>query len=300
MAQDKASLMKSLLEAGVHFGHQKRRWNPKMKRYIFGEKNNTYIIDLQQTVEAIIQACAFLNKTAQEGGCVLFVCTKKQGQDIIKNEALRCGMFYVDQRWLGGMLTNFQTIRKSINRLESLERMREDGTFEKLAKKEVSLLTKEINKLKKNLDGVRKMERLPKAMFIIDSKKEEIAVHEANKLSIPVVGLVDTNCNPDVINHVIPGNDDAIKSIKLITGLVADAVSEGRNKFMQMLEKEQVDLDAKLADEAAIAFSSDDKIEQFIDRKNEKMEEEARAIKEAAKKQAVKLPVKKKGKGMTK
>lgn len=280
MTQDKTTLIKSLLEAGVHFGHQKRRWNPKMKPYIFGEKNNTYIIDLQQTVGAVIEACQFLNKVVQEGGYVLFVGTKKQAQEIIKDQATRCGMFYVDQRWLGGMLTNFQTIRKSINRLENLEKMRDDGTFDKLSKKEVSKLTKEINKLKKNLDGVRKMERLPNAMFIIDSRKEEIAVHEANILSIPIVALADTNCNPDTLNYVIPGNDDAIKSIKLITTMAADAVVEGRNKFLQMLEKEQVVIDGKLLEDTKGDLMVDDeKVEKFIAKEDIKKEEEAKELK---------------------
>lgn len=280
MTQDKTTLIKSLLEAGVHFGHQKRRWNPKMKPYIFGEKNNTYIIDLQQTVGAVIEACQFLNKVVQEGGYVLFVGTKKQAQEIIKDQATRCGMFYVDQRWLGGMLTNFQTIRKSINRLENLEKMRDDGTFDKLSKKEVSKLTKEINKLKKNLDGVRKMERLPNAMFIIDSRKEEIAVHEANILSIPIVALADTNCDPDTLNYVIPGNDDAIKSIKLITTMAADAVTEGRNKFLQMLEKEQVVIDGKLPEDTKGDLMVDDeKVEKFIAKDDIKKEEEAKELK---------------------
>ena len=294
MTQDKKTLIKSLLEAGVHFGHQKRRWNPKMKPYIFGEKNNTYIIDLQQTVEALIEACQFLNKVAQEGGYILFVGTKKQAQDILKGEAQRCGMFYVDQRWLGGMLTNFQTIRKSINRLEALEIMREDGTFAKLAKKEVSKLTKEINKLKKNLDGVRKMDRLPKALFVIDAKKEEIAVHEANVLSIPVVALADTNSDPDVIDYVVPGNDDAIKSIKLIATLAADAVSEGRNKFLQLLEREESAIQERLSQEPKMEFSSDDdKAEKFIDKREEKTEEEAKKKQPVPKAKPVK---KKKGK----
>ncbi|MEE8360457.1 MAG: 30S ribosomal protein S2 [Candidatus Omnitrophota bacterium] len=289
MIQDKKTLIKSLLEAGVHFGHQKRRWNPKMKPYIFGEKNNTYIIDLQQTVEALIVACRFLNKVAQEGGYILFVGTKKQAQDILKGEAQRCGMFYVDQRWLGGMLTNFQTIRKSINRLEALEIMREDGTFAKLAKKEVSKLTKEMNKLKKNLDGVRKMDRLPKALFVIDAKKEDIAIHEANVLSIPVVALADTNSDPDVIDYVVPGNDDAIKSIKLIAALAADAVSEGRNKFLQLLEKEESLVQDKLSQEPKMEFTSDDeKVEKFMDKREEKMEEEAKKKQPASKTKPVK------------
>lgn len=278
------SLMKKLLEAGVHFGHQKRRWNPKMASYIFGEKNNIYIIDLQHTVNAIIEACDFLNKVAQEGGYILFVGTKKQAQDIIKNEALRCEMFYVDQRWLGGMLTNFQTVRKSINRLDELEKMREEGIFDKLSKKEVSHLTKEINKLKRNLDGVRKMDILPKALFVIDSRKEEIAVHEANKLSIPVAALVDTNCDPDKVDYVIPGNDDAIKAIKLITSLVADSIKEGRKKFLTVLEKEDLRIEERLAKEPQLDLATEEeKIEKFIKDEDLKLEEETKEKSPAAK-----------------
>jgi len=278
MAEDKTTLMKSLLEAGVHFGHHKRRWNPKMASYIFGEKNNIYIIDLQHTVNAVIEACAFLNNVAQEGGSVLFVGTKKQAQDIVKSEAERCGMFYVEARWLGGMLTNFQTIRKSINKLEELEGMKEDGTFKKLSKKEVSQLTKEMNKLKKNLDGVRKMSRLPNAVFVIDSRREEIAVHEANKLSIPVVALVDTNCDPDLIDHVIPGNDDAIKAIKLITGLVTDAINEGRNKFLKALEKEELKIEKELSEEPEVEklVADDEKVESLVKDEALKLEEEVK------------------------
>jgi len=226
-----STLMKSLLEAGVHFGHETKRWNPKMKKYIFGAKNKVYIIDLEQTKAAITKACEFLRKTAAEGGSILFVGTKKQAQDIIKEEASRSGMFYVNQRWLGGMLTNFQTIKKSIKRLEDLERMKEDGTFAKLSKKEVSQLNKEAFKLNKNLEGIRAMSKPPKAMFVVDSKKEEIAIKEARKIGIKIVALVDTNCDPDFIDYPIPGNDDAIRSIKLITGLVADSILGGRQEF---------------------------------------------------------------------
>lgn len=276
MVEDKANLMKTLLEAGVHFGHQTRRWNPKMAPYIFGEKNRIYIIDLQHTVNAIIEASNFLNSVAQEGGYILFVGTKKQAQEIIKNEASRCGMFYVDQRWLGGMLTNFQTIRKSVNRLQQLEKMKEDGTFDKLSKKEVSQLTKEIYKLKKNLDGVRNMDRLPKALFIIDSRKEDIAVREAKKLAIPVVALVDTNCDPDMIDYVIPGNDDAIKSIKLILSLMSDAIIEGKNKFLKRIEKEEMEMEERLAQEPKIDLTEEEKIEKLIKEEDLKLEEEAK------------------------
>jgi small subunit ribosomal protein S2 len=226
-----STMIKDLLEAGVHFGHETKRWNPKMKKYIFGAKNGIYIIDLEQTRDAILKACEFLRGVAASGSYVLFVGTKKQAQDIIKEEADRCGMFYVNQRWLGGMLTNFQTIKKSIKRLEEIEAMKEDGRMAKLAKKEVSKLNKEAYKLNKNLEGVRSMEKLPKAMFVIDAKKEDIAVKEAKKLGIPVVGVVDTNSDPDKINYIIPANDDAIRSIKLLTSLMAESVMQGRETF---------------------------------------------------------------------
>jgi len=223
--------MKSLLEAGVHFGHETKRWNPKMKKYIFGEKNGIYIVDLAKTKDALEKARDFLKNIAAGGHCILFVGTKKQAQDIIKEEALRCGMFYVNQRWLGGMLTNFQTLKKSIKRLDELDRLKEDGTLAKLSKKEASQLNKEKFKLNKNLEGVRAMDKLPKALFIIDSKKEDIAVKEARILGIPVAALVDTNSDPDLVTYIIPGNDDAIRSIKLITGLVADSILEGKQAF---------------------------------------------------------------------
>ncbi len=298
MAQDKASLMKSLLEAGVHFGHQTRRWNPKMEPYIFGQKNRIYIIDLQHTVNAIIEACAFLSKVAAEGGYILFVGTKKQAQDIMKNEATRCGMFYVDQRWLGGMLTNFQTIRKSVAKLQKLETMKQDGTFDKLSKKEVSQLTKEMYKLKKNLDGVRSMEKLPKALFVIDSKKEEISVREARKLAIPVAALVDTNCDPDMVDYVIPGNDDAIKSIRLITSLMADAIGEGKNRFLRSIEKEELRMEESLAEEPKIDVAEEEKIEKLIKQEDLKLEEETKEEKQTQKTQKVQKtqrPRKKKG-----
>ena len=227
-----STMIKELLEAGVHFGHETKRWNPKMKKYIFGAKNGIYIIDLEQTRDAILKACEFLRTVAASGSYVLFVGTKKQAQDIVKEEAERCGMFYVNQRWLGGMLTNYQTIKKSIKRLEEIEAMKEDGRMAKLAKKEVSKLNKEAFKLNKNLEGVRAMDKLPKAMFVIDAKKEDIAVKEARKLGIPVVGVVDTNSDPDIIDYVIPANDDAIRSIKLLTNLAAESVLQGRETFM--------------------------------------------------------------------
>ena len=220
--------MKQLLESGVHFGHQTRRWNPKMAKYIFTERNGIYIIDLQKTVHMVDDAYNFLRKVAQEGGSVLFVGTKKQAQDAVKEESLKAGQFYVNERWLGGMLTNFQTIQKRIKRLKELEAMEEDGTFEVLTKKEVQKLRHEMEKLEKFLGGIKEMKKLPSALFIVDPRKERIAVAEARKLNIPIVAIVDTNCDPDEIDYVIPGNDDAIRAVRLLTGCMADAVLEGR------------------------------------------------------------------------
>ena len=220
--------MKQLLEAGVHFGHQTRRWNPKMKKFIFTERNGIYIIDLQKTVKLLDDAYNFVRDIAANGGTVLFVGTKKQAQDAIKEEAERCGMYFINARWLGGTLTNFRTIRKRIDRLEQLKNMREDGTFDLLPKKEVVKHELEIEKLEKFLGGVKDMNKLPQAMFIVDPHKERIAVAEALKLGIPIVSIVDTNCDPDEISYVIPGNDDAIRAVKLISGAMASAVIEGR------------------------------------------------------------------------
>ena len=220
--------MKQLLEAGVHFGHQTRRWNPKMAPYIFTERNGIYIIDLQKTVKKVDEAYDFLRSVAEEGKSILFVGTKKQAQEAVKEEALKSGMFYVNERWLGGMMTNFATIHKSINRLKELEAMEEDGTFEVLSKKEVLALKREQEKLEKSLGGIKDMEELPGALFIVDPRKERIAVAEAKKLNIPIVAIVDTNCDPDEIDYVIPGNDDAIRAVKLLTSRMADAVIEGR------------------------------------------------------------------------
>ncbi len=218
--------MKQLLEAGVHFGHQTRRWNPKMDRYIFTERNGIYIIDLQKTVKKVEEAYNFVKSVAAENGTILFVGTKKQAQDSVKEEAERCGMYYINQRWLGGTLTNFSTIQKRIDRLKQLERMEQDGTFELLPKKEVILLHKEMERLEKFLGGIKNMKGLPSAIFVIDPRKERIAVAEARKLGIPLVGIVDTNCDPDEIDYVIPGNDDAIRAVKLLTAKMADAVIE--------------------------------------------------------------------------
>lgn len=220
--------MKQLLEAGVHFGHQTRRWNPKMAEYIFAERNGIYIIDLQKTVKKVDDAYFAVRDIIENGGEILFVGTKKQAQDSIKEEAERCGMYYVNQRWLGGMLTNFKTIRTRINRLKELEKMEEDGTFEVLPKKEVANLKLEKEKLEKNLGGIKEMTRIPDVMFIVDPRKERIAIQEAHILGIPIVAIVDTNCDPEEVDYVIPGNDDAIRAVKLIVAKIADAVIESK------------------------------------------------------------------------
>lgn len=218
--------MKQLLEAGVHFGHQTRRWNPKMKKYIFTERNGIYIIDLQKTVKKVDEAYNYVKEIASNGGTILFVGTKKQAQDSVRDEAIRSGMYFVNQHWLGGTLTNFQTIRKRINRLKSIEKMEEDGTFEVLPKKEVVNLLKEKERLVKFLGGIKEMTKLPDALFVIDPRKERIAIAEAHKLNIPIIGIVDTNCDPDEIDYVIPANDDAIRAVKLLTSKMADAILE--------------------------------------------------------------------------
>ncbi len=233
--------MKQLLEAGVHFGHQTKRWNPKMKPYIFGARNGIYIIDLQKTVQMARAAFRFVADVTARGGSVLFVGTKKQAQDVVQEEARRANQFFVTNRWLGGTLTNFKTIKQGIDRLKALEKMAEDGTFERLPKKEVAALERERVKLEKNLGGIKDMTRLPGCVFVIDPKKEYIAVHEASRLGIPVIGLVDTNCDPDGIDFVIPGNDDAIRSIKLFTSKIAEACIEGaaRYKSSGLAEREE-------------------------------------------------------------
>ena len=234
--------MKQLLEAGVHFGHQTRRWEPKMAEYIFQARNGIHIIDLQKTSKKLDEAYAFLKEQAEEGKTVLFVGTKKQAQDCVKEAAEKCGMYYVNQRWLGGTLTNFTTIRKRIERLAELERMQEDGTFDVLPKKEVILLKKEMEKLEKNLGGIKEMKELPGVMFIVDPKKERIGILEARKLGIPVIGLVDTNCNPEDVDYAIPGNDDAIRAVALIADCMANAVIEGRQgESMEAAETEMAD-----------------------------------------------------------
>ncbi|MBF0319029.1 MAG: 30S ribosomal protein S2 [Nitrospirae bacterium] len=229
--------MKELLEAGVHFGHQVKRWNPKMKKYIFGERNGIYIIDLQKTVKGIEEAYNFVRDISAAGESIMFVGTKKQAQDAIAEEAARVGAYYVNQRWLGGMLTNFFTIKKSIEKLKKIETMKNDGIYEVLTKKEVLALEKERTKLQKYLGGIKEMKKYPGALFVIDPRRENIAVMEARKLSLPIVAIVDTNCDPDKIDYVIPGNDDAIRAVKLVTGRMADAIVEGRNMLNR--EKEQ-------------------------------------------------------------
>lgn len=224
--------MKQLLEVGVHFGHQTRRWNPKMAEYIFTERNGIYIIDLQKTVRKLESAYNFVRELTEQGKSILFVGTKKQAQESVKEEAIRCGAYYVNARWLGGMLTNFSTIRRRVNRLKQLREMQENGTFELLPKKEVIKLNLEIEKLEKFLGGIKDMKELPGALFIVDPRKERIAVAEAKKLGIPVVAIVDTNCDPDEVDYVIPGNDDAIRAVKLLSSVMANAVIEGREGQM--------------------------------------------------------------------
>ena len=235
--------MKQLLEAGVHFGHQTRRWDPKMAEYIFQARNGIHIIDLQKTSKKLDEAYSFIKEQAEEGKTVLFVGTKKQAQECMKEAALKCGMYYVDQRWLGGMLTNFGTIKGRIQRLKDLETMEQDGTFDILPKKEVILLKKEMEKLEKNLGGIKDMEELPGVIFLVDPKKERIAILEAKKLGIPVVGLVDTNCNPEEVDYAIPGNDDAIRAVKLIADVMANAVIEGKQgeSFEPEMEEQSVE-----------------------------------------------------------
>jgi len=231
--------MKLLLEAGVHFGHQTRKWNPKMKPYLFGARNGIYIIDLQNTVRLLRDAYNFAVRAVSEGGSVLFVGTKKQAQDSIVEEAERCGMFHVCNRWLGGTLTNFQTIRKSINRLKELEEMERDGSFSRYTKKEILRMEKELAKLEKSLGGIKNMDELPSALFIVDTKKEKIAINEGKKLQIPIVAIVDSNGDPEDIDYVIPGNDDAIRSIRLLTSIIADACIEGHREREERLRAEE-------------------------------------------------------------
>ena len=239
-----AITIKELLEAGVHFGHQTKRWNPKMKEYIFGERNGIYIIDLGKTLKLFREAEQFVTTLAADGRTILFVGTKRQAQDAIAEEAQRCGMFFVNQRWLGGLLTNFLTIQRSLGRLRELEAMGTDGRYDTLSKKEIARVEKEKRKLQKNLDGIRHMSRLPDALFVVDTRNEQIAVDEARKLKIPVIGVVDTNCDPDEVDYVIPGNDDALRAVRLFTSRIAEAVLSGRGM------RESAHAEAALAEDA--------------------------------------------------
>ncbi len=252
--------MKQLLESGVHFGHQTKRWNPKMKPYIYGERNDIYIVNLDMTLVQVDKAYNFLRDLALNNGTVLFVGTKKQAQDTLREEATRCGMYYVTNRWLGGTLTNFSTIKKRIQRLKNLEQMNESGILEVLPKKEVAQLRLEYEKLESNLGGIKDMPGLPSALFVVDTKKEHIAVHEANKLGIPVVAIVDTNCDPDCVDYVIPGNDDAIRSIKLLTSKMADAIIEGREGEQFNLPDEHSSLARE--EEAQMVDETDEEYEE--------------------------------------
>ncbi|MDY6065109.1 MAG: 30S ribosomal protein S2 [Finegoldia sp.] len=274
--------MKSLLEAGVHFGHQTRRWNPKMEKFIFTERNGIYIIDLQKTVKQIDKAYEFVRDIVADGGQILFVGTKKQAQEVIELEAKRCSQHYVSHRWLGGMLTNFKTIRKRVERLEKLYEMEEDGTFDLLPKKEVSELQREREKLEKNLGGIRNMVKMPDAMFVIDPNKEYIAIREAHVLGIPVIATVDTNCDPDEVDIAIPGNDDAIRAVKLLTSTIADAVIEGRqgveevdveysDNFQAQDDEEVEDVAEETSDENEV---EEDSIELTEDDLRENLDEE--------------------------
>ena len=256
--------MKQLLEAGVHFGHQTRRWDPRMAEYIFQARNGIHIIDLQKTSKKLDEAYDFVREQAEEGKTILFVGTKKQAQDCMKEAALKCGMYYVDKRWLGGMLTNFDTIQTRIKRLKDLETMAEDGTFDVLPKNEVILLKKEMDKLEKNLGGIKDMKELPGVIFLVDPKKERIAVLEAKKLGIPLVGLVDTNCNPDDVDYVIPGNDDAIRAVKLIADVMANAVIEGKQgeSFEDEQEEQQAATEEATSIEEVVANEDAEEVKE--------------------------------------
>ena len=262
--------MKELLEAGVHFGHQVKRWNPKMKKYIFGQRNGIYIIDLQKTVKMFEVAYNFVRDLSSKGKTVLFVGTKKQAQDVIIEESQKSQSFFINQRWLGGMLTNFKTVKQGIEKLKKIEKMKEDGTYDLLTKKEVAKFETERSRLEKNLSGVKDMNSLPGAIFIIDPKKESIAIAEAKKLAIPIVSLVDTNCDPDDIDYVIPGNDDAIRSIKLLTGKISEAVAEGKN----ILNKTVEEAAEKKAIEEKKAEEEKQELEQKLEQKQEQKQEQ--------------------------
>ncbi len=258
--------MKQLLEAGVHFGHQTRKWNPKMSKYIYAARNDIHIIDLQMTVGLIEEAYKFVVETVKEGKSILFVGTKKQAQEAIKEEAERCGMFYVNSRWLGGTLTNFKTIRSRIDRMVRLEKMEESGEFDLLPKKEVAKLKEEMNKLRTNLGGIRNMNKMPGAMFVVDPHNEDIAVSEARKLGIPVIAITDTNCDPDLIDYVIPGNDDAIRAIKLISGVMANAVIEANQGETPVVEE-------TLAEKAEEQLAKPESVEEVVEAAEEQSAE---------------------------
>jgi small subunit ribosomal protein S2 len=274
-------IIRELLEAGVHFGHQRQRWNPKMNPYIYTLRNGVYIIDLEKTADLLLKACEFVRDVAANGDYILFVGTKRQAQDIVAEEAKRCGMFYVNNRWLGGTLTNFQTIRKSVARFKEIQEMKNKDEFNNLTKKEKAILEKELNKLIVNLGGIVEMERLPKALYVIDSRREEIAVKEANKLGIKVVAIVDTNCNPELVDYPIPGNDDAIKSTKLITSYIANAILEGKrfykeNEELSQKEKEtdinkteEKEVDEELVEES---ITIEEKLDKELEKKRKKEE----------------------------
>jgi small subunit ribosomal protein S2 len=283
-----SELIKQLLEAGVHFGHQAKRWNPKMSKFIFGERSGIYIVDLEKTADSLNIARDFLVKITSEGKYVLLVATKKQAKEVVQKEAIRCGMYYATERWPGGLLTNFSTIKKSIARLKEIEKMKEDGTFAKLTKKEVAHLEKELARLKKDFSGIIQMEQMPAALFIIDTKKQEIAVAEANKLGIPIVALIDTNSDPDRIDYPIPGNDDAVKSIQLITTLIADSIIEGRKRFLSYLSTEGVHIEpaaeeAMMAVPVDITEQAETKIKEIEEIVEEDKDKEGKAVKKGRK-----------------
>ena len=269
-------LIKQLLEAGSHFGHNRARWNPKMKRFIFGERSKIYIIDLERTVEFLNKAREFLKGVASKGETVLFVGTKKQAQDVIYEAAQRTGMWFVKERWLGGTLTNFKTIRNSIKRLKEIETMEKDGTFDAITKKEKAILTKEMEKLKKNLQGIVEMKKMPGALFVVDAKREEIAIKEARKLNIPIVAIIDTNADPDMINYPIPANDDAMRSIKLITELVTSSIMEGKKEFDQSEVDKKISETGEAIDEKELVEKSE-KLVESIKLEQPKEKEEKRA-----------------------
>ena len=290
--------MKQLLEAGVHFGHQTRRWDPKMAEYIFQARGGIHIIDLQKTSKKLDEAYKFVKDEAEEGKTVLFVGTKKQAQDCIKEAAERCNMYYINQRWLGGMLTNFETIRTRVQRLKDLERMQEDGTFDVLPKKEVQLLKKEMEKLDKNLSGIKNMEDIPGVLFVVDPKKERIAVLEAHKLGIPVVGLVDTNCNPYDVEYAIPGNDDAIRAVKLIADVIANAVIEGNQGEDAVVpttvesDEEVTDIEEVVAEEepAVEEAEAEEPAEEVVEKKPAKRTKKSEEVAEEAEEEKEEAP----------